>query len=337
MCPILLIPHSSQPPPPDLELHLQQPPPSANETLHPDSPFYTLNHSDFQSPPPDTPPLPQQQSLPPIPSHQKLATAKQHLQWRSAVLSFCFSYPITVLQFQYVQTGQPNVSLVVLSFLVLLTFKLLLLALFIKPTSIQTSETLEKVGVLVAAAAFCHAIAIPFLLELKCVVFTVFILFLLLLTAFTYFNDFQSPPPHTPPLPQHQPLPPTPSDWKLAAAQQHLQWINAALSFCFSYPITVLQFQYAQTNQNQPNISMVVLSFLVLLTFKLFLLALFIKLIFTQTSETLEKVGVLVAAAAFCHAITIPFPLELKCVVYAVFILFLLLLTAFIYFNGKGA
>ncbi|TYH53551.1 hypothetical protein ES332_D09G107100v1 [Gossypium tomentosum] len=351
MCPILLIPHSSHPPPPppppppspalpmvDLELHQQQRPPSANETLHPDSIFHTLNHSDFQSPPPHTPPLPQQQSLPPIPSHQKLATAQQHLQWRSAVLSFCFSYPMTVLQFQFVQTdqNQPNVSLVVLSFLILLTFKLFLLALFIKPVSTQTSETLEKVGVLVAAAAICYAIAIPFPLELKCVVFAMFIFFLLL-TAFIYFVDFQSPPPHTPPLPQQQPLPPTPSHRKLAAAQQHLQWINAVLSFCFSYPIIMLQFQYAQTDQNQSNVSLIVLSFLVLLTFNLFLLALFIKPISTQTSETLEKVGVLVAAAAFCHTIAIPFPLELKCVVFALFILFLLLLTAFIYFNGKGA
>ncbi|KAK5803458.1 hypothetical protein PVK06_031103 [Gossypium arboreum] len=222
-------------------------------------------------------------------------------------------------------------------FLVLLTFKLFLLALFIKPISTQTSETLEKVGVLVAAAAVCYTIAIPFPLELKCVVFTVFIFFLLLLTAFIYFVDFQSPPQHTPPLPQQQPLPPTLSQRKLAVAQQHLQWINAVLSFCFSYPVTVLQFQYAQTDQNQPNISLVVLSFLVLLDFKLFLLVLFIKTSFTQTSETLEKIEVLVAAAAFCHAIAIPFPLELKCVVFAVFILFLLLLTAFIYFNGKGA
>ncbi|MFQ6631549.1 hypothetical protein Gotur_009022 [Gossypium turneri] len=111
---------------------------------------------------------------------------------------------MTVLQFQYVQTdqNQPDASLVVLSFLILLTFKLFLLALFIKPISTQTSETLEKVGVLVAAAAICYAIAIPFPLELKCVVFAMFIFFLLLLTAFTYFNDFQSPPPHTPPLPQ---------------------------------------------------------------------------------------------------------------------------------------
>ncbi|KAB2012631.1 hypothetical protein ES319_D09G103600v1 [Gossypium barbadense] len=204
VCPILLIPHSSHPPPPpppppppspalpmvDLELHQQQPPPFANETLQADSPFHTLNHSEFQSPPPHTPRLPQQQSLPPPPSHRKIAAAQQHLQWINAVLSFCFSYPIIMLQFQYAQTNQnqSNVSLIVLSFLVLFTFNLFLLALFIKPISTRTSETLEKVGVLVAAAAFCHTIAIPFPLELKCVVFAVFILFLLLLTAFIYFS-----------------------------------------------------------------------------------------------------------------------------------------------------
>ncbi|TYJ18115.1 hypothetical protein E1A91_A09G100000v1 [Gossypium mustelinum] len=202
VCPILLIPHSSHPPPPpppppspalpvvNLELHQQQPPPSANETLQPDSPFHTLNHSEFQSPPPQTPRLPQQQSLPPTPSHWKLAAAQQHLQWINAVLSFCFLYPVIMLQFQYAQTDQNqfNASLIVLSFLVLLIFNLFLLALFIKPISTRTSETLEKVGVLVAVAAFCHTVEIPFPLELKCVVFAVFILFLLLLTAFIYFN-----------------------------------------------------------------------------------------------------------------------------------------------------
>ncbi|KAK8336257.1 hypothetical protein V6Z11_A09G109900 [Gossypium hirsutum] len=186
VCPILLIPHSSHPPPPpppppspalpvvNLELHQQQPPPSANETLQPDSPSHTLNHSEFQSPPPQTPRLPQQQSLPPTPSHWKLAAAQQHLQWINAVLSFCFLYPVIMLQFQYAQTDQNqfNASLIVLSFLVLL-FLIFSYWLF---------------GVLVAVAAFCHTVEIPFPLELKCVVFAVFILFLLLLTAFIYFN-----------------------------------------------------------------------------------------------------------------------------------------------------
>ncbi|KAH1090883.1 hypothetical protein J1N35_018140 [Gossypium stocksii] len=88
VCPILLIPHSSHLPPPpppsalspafpivDLELQQQQPPPSANETLQPDSPFHTLNHFEFQSPLLHTPGLPQQQSLPLTPSHRKLVAA----------------------------------------------------------------------------------------------------------------------------------------------------------------------------------------------------------------------------------------------------------------------
>ncbi|TYG78010.1 hypothetical protein ES288_D02G022800v1, partial [Gossypium darwinii] len=120
---------------------------------------------------------------------------------------------------------------------------------------------------------------------------------------------FQSPPPHTPPLPQQQPLPPTPSHRKLAA-QQHLQWINAVLSFCFSYPIIMLQFQYAQTDQNQSNFFDC--AFLSRPTyFQSFLTGFVIKPISTQTSETLEKVGVLVAAAAFCHTIAIPSPWSL--------------------------
>ncbi|KAG4129597.1 hypothetical protein ERO13_D09G091420v2, partial [Gossypium hirsutum] len=179
----LLVPHLSQPPPspPDLELHhcrfpnnnrCHQLPPIGNLQQQPPSPWNLNASSLFQSPPPHTPPLPQQQPLPPTPSHRKLAAAQQHLQWINAVLSFCFSYPIIMLQFQYTQTdqNQSNVSLIVLSFLVLITFNLFLLVLFIKPISTRTSETLEKVGVLVAATAFCHTIAIPFPLELKYIV-----------------------------------------------------------------------------------------------------------------------------------------------------------------------
>ncbi|KAK8601701.1 hypothetical protein V6N13_058615 [Hibiscus sabdariffa] len=202
----------------DLESHSHQ-----QSTLQPELPFCAVNQLDFQSsqpptqssPPPSTnnPETPlqpqptsstfsrqQSQSLPLQPSNLKVklpessaAQAQQHIQWKNSVLSFCFSYA-TAVSLQYAQTNhcqpsiQSNPSLVLLSFLVLLTFSLFLLALFIRPYSNKTSETLEKLGFLVAAAAFCHAIAMPFPLELKCAVFAVVIFFLLLLTTFIYLN-----------------------------------------------------------------------------------------------------------------------------------------------------
>ncbi|XWS73980.1 hypothetical protein CRYUN_Cryun02cG0176100 [Craigia yunnanensis] len=136
---------------------------------------------------------------------------------------------------------------------------------------------------------------------------------------------------------QSQPLPPTPatpSNLKqlesILAAQRHLQWKNSVLSFCFSYALAV-SLQYTQTDHqaNQINSSFVLLSFLVLLTFNLLLVPLFISPCFTKTSEILEKVAFLVAAAAFCHATAIPFPFELKCAVLALFLLSSLFITIF--------
>ncbi|WRX32841.1 hypothetical protein QQP08_026187 [Theobroma cacao] len=142
---------------------------------------------------------------------------------------------------------------------------------------------------------------------------------------------------HPPP-----PTPTTPSDLKqlesILAAQQHLQWINSVLSFCFSYALAI-SLQYAQTDHqsNQLGSSFVLLSFLVLVTFFLILVALFISPSCTKTSQLLEKVAFLVAAAAFCYTTAIPYPFELKCAVLAVFLLSLLLITISEYLNRNTA
>ncbi|XVE79332.1 hypothetical protein DITRI_Ditri14bG0049800 [Diplodiscus trichospermus] len=113
---------------------------------------------------------------------------------------------------------------------------------------------------------------------------------------------------------------------------------NSVLSFCFSYAVAVF-LHYPQTHHqaNHPNSSFVLLSFLVLLTFILILVASFISPNYTKTSEVLEKAAFLAAAAAFCHATAIPFPFELKCAVLAVFLLSLLLITIFEYLNRNIA
>ncbi|XVF05262.1 hypothetical protein REPUB_Repub05bG0156600 [Reevesia pubescens] len=204
-CSKLVIPQS-QPPPPSADnpetLQPESQPPSTNdpETLQPHAPpppSSTFHIEMFQPPSPrdqlDSSPL---RTPTTTPSNQEqlecILAAQQHLQWKNSVLTFCFSYALAVF-LQYAQTddhqaNQPNSSFVLLSFLVLVTFNLILVALFISPSCTKTSEVLEKVAFLVASAAFCQATAIPFRFEFKCVVLAVFLLSLLLITIFKYLN-----------------------------------------------------------------------------------------------------------------------------------------------------
>ncbi|KAB2012632.1 hypothetical protein ES319_D09G103700v1 [Gossypium barbadense] len=125
----------------------------------------------------------------------------------------------------------------------------------------------------------------------------------------------------------------------LPALQNHQQWQNAVISFCFSYALG-LSLQYAETplqsNQHLP-FPTVLLSFLVLLTFTCILGAFFINPYCTTTSNALQKVGLLLAAAAFTHTLSIPLPFELKCTIWAVFLLPLLTAIILTYFNTKTA
>ncbi|XVF05263.1 hypothetical protein REPUB_Repub05bG0156700 [Reevesia pubescens] len=348
----------SQPPPPSADdpetLQPESQPPSTNdpETLQPQAPpppSSTFHIEMFQPPSPrdqldSSPP----RTLTTTPSNleqlESILAAQQHLQWKNSVLTFCFQYALAV-SLQYAQTddhqaNQPNSSFFLLSFLVLVTFNLILVALFISPSCTKTSEVLEKVAFLVASAAFCQATAIPFRFEFKCVVLA------------------ETLQPHAPPPPSsmfqppsrrdqldasHPRTPTTPFNLEqlesILAAQQHQQWKNSVLTFCFQYALAV-SLQYAQTDDhqaNKPNSSFVLLSFLVLVTFNLILVALFISPSCTKTSEVLEKVAFLVASAAFCQATAIPFRFEFKCVVLAVFLLSLLLITIFKYLNRNIA
>ncbi|WRX20273.1 hypothetical protein QQP08_012760 [Theobroma cacao] len=107
-----------------------------------------------------------------------LLAAQPHLQWQSAILTFCFTFALG-FSLQFSQTDQskdkePPFSFVLLSFAVLLIFVILLVALFISQNHARTSQVLEKVALLLAAAAFCHATAIPFPLNLKFATWTLF-------------------------------------------------------------------------------------------------------------------------------------------------------------------
>ncbi|KAK8676941.1 hypothetical protein V6N13_142499 [Hibiscus sabdariffa] len=112
---------------------------------------------------PVRPPSPQPQS----PSQlEPLLAVQDHPQWQEAVIGFCFSYALGV-SLQHMSDHRLPSPSVLLSFLVLLTFIFILAAFFIHPKCTTTSKALQKVGLLLAAAAFCHALSIPLSFELK--------------------------------------------------------------------------------------------------------------------------------------------------------------------------
>ncbi|EOY33606.1 hypothetical protein QQP08_025327 [Theobroma cacao] len=153
-------------------------------------------------------------------------------------------------------------------------------------------------------------------------------------------NDHESPQAQ---LPSPAPTPTTASNLKLQlesmlCSQRHLQWQNAVLAFCFSYALGVsLQFVGTDRSNHQLPFPLVLLSFLVLLTFIFIMLAYFIHSNCTRTTQAVERISLLLAAAAFCQTLSIPFPFELKCAIWAVFVLFLLIVMIFAYLNRNTA
>ncbi|XVF69069.1 hypothetical protein PTKIN_Ptkin11bG0051200 [Pterospermum kingtungense] len=153
-------------------------------------------------------------------------------------------------------------------------------------------------------------------------------------------NDSESQQPQ---LPSPAPTPTTPPNLKqlqesLLAAQQYLQWQNSVLAFCFSYALGVsLQFMGADQSNHHLPFPFLLLSFLVLLAFIFILVAFFIHPNSTRTSQALEKLACLLAAAAFCHTLSIPFSFELKCTIWAVFLLSLFIVMIFAHLYLKTA
>ncbi|OMO71112.1 hypothetical protein COLO4_28373 [Corchorus olitorius] len=91
-----------------------------------------------------------------------LLVAQQHQQWQGAILGLCFNYAVTIsLQFPKTnQSKELSAPFVGLSFLVLLIFCLLSVALFIRQYHARVSQVMEKVATLLVAAAFYYAIVV---------------------------------------------------------------------------------------------------------------------------------------------------------------------------------
>ncbi|KAK3204354.1 hypothetical protein Dsin_018400 [Dipteronia sinensis] len=93
-----------------------------------------------------------------------------------------------------------------------------------------------------------------------------------------------------------------------------LQWKNIAMAFCFTSALEI-SLLFAQTNSQLSNL----LSFLILLTFLFLFVSNFIANKCARTAQVLEKIAVLLVTTAVVFTITIPFPLILKCVAWALY------------------
>ncbi|XVF38283.1 hypothetical protein REPUB_Repub20aG0087400 [Reevesia pubescens] len=124
------------------------------------------------------------------------------------------------------------------------------------------------------------------------------------------------------------------------ALQQDLQWQNAILTFCFTLAIEVSlhQQQSSQTN-HESNYSSIFISFAILSTIVLLLVIKLMDGRFTKILQPLEKVAILIATAAFCYIIVIPFPNGLKYTIWAILAICLPIVVfhKFIYGIGKPA
>ncbi|KAK2654281.1 hypothetical protein Ddye_014137 [Dipteronia dyeriana] len=103
-----------------------------------------------------------------------------------------------------------------------------------------------------------------------------------------------------------------------------LQWKSLAISFCFAAPLE-MALLFAQT-KSQLSISFHLLSFLVLLTFLFLFVSNFIAHKWVGTAQVLEKIAVLLVATAVVVTVTIPFPLILKCVTWALYAISLIVI-----------
>ncbi|ESR56179.1 hypothetical protein CICLE_v10024327mg, partial [Citrus x clementina] len=91
-----------------------------------------------------------------------------------------------------------------------------------------------------------------------------------------------------------------------------LQWQNIVIAFCFTSAIEIAVL-FAQAKSFPLSISFYLLSFVILIIFLSHFVAKAVGENFTVTSKFLEKLIVFLAATSFIIAITIPFPLWLKC------------------------
>ena len=114
----------------------------------------------------------------------------------------------------------------------------------------------------------------------------------------------------------HKPYPSSP------LAQHNLNWSKLAIAFCFGSALEIAHQsqQYSQSQLSQfPSTLYLVLCFAISVSFSCIFVAIFIRFKFSMAAQVLEYVGVFSAVTAFFLAITSPFPLYLKCTIWALY------------------
>ncbi|KAK9278137.1 hypothetical protein L1049_027696 [Liquidambar formosana] len=138
------------------------------------------------------------------------------------------------------------------------------------------------------------------------------------------------PPPATPPRPPSPP-PSTALDSEeqvaatsvvFAHAQKNLDWTKIVLGFCLSSAVDIA-LQSVQTQSQLPPIFHW-LSLAISFAFASLFVAKFISWKFPIPAQMLEHAAVFFAATAYFVAVTIPFPMSLKCISWAVYVVSLL-------------
>lgn len=105
--------------------------------------------------------------------------------------------------------------------------------------------------------------------------------------------------------------------------QNQIDWIIVMIGFCME-SATDIALQSVQSTDHGSNFHF--LSLLILFTFAAIFVARCIRSKFPITAQVFEGLGIFLAVSAFCYAITIPFPYDLKCTTWATFVFCLLVI-----------
>ena len=121
----------------------------------------------------------------------------------------------------------------------------------------------------------------------------------------------------------HDPFPSITERSKSPFAQPNLNWSKLVIAFCFGSALDIAHQAQSQSHR-LPSTLYLLLCLSICVSFSCIFVAKFIGSRFSMSGRVLEHVGVLFAVTAFFLAITSPFPLSLKCTIWALYAVSLL-------------
>ena len=154
-----------------------------------------------------------------------------------------------------------------------------------------------------------------------------------LLSILTFMSQLLPRSSHSPPT-QPQPSQPTDPEATPVAAEQNIepqnpQWQGIIMGFCFTSALQIA-LQYMNTPSQLP-LTFHLLSLTVVLTFSALFVAKLISSKYPVPAQVIEEIAVFFVTTAFFLAITVPMPLCLKFLTWAIYVV-LLTVFAFSFF-----